>query len=74
MATTRRGLFIVLEGLDGAGTTTQANELVRRLRDAFELDRHGVALAMTLMRRIEELEMELTAVRARLCHGMSNPG
>jgi chaperone modulatory protein CbpM len=45
-----------------------------RLRDDFELDRHGVTLAMTLMQRIEELEMELNAVRARLGHGMSNPG
>jgi len=33
---TKRGLFIVVEGLDGAGTTTQANELVRRLRAAGE--------------------------------------
>lgn len=32
MSSTTRGLFIVLEGLDGAGTTTQAQELVRRLR------------------------------------------
>lgn len=32
----RRGLFIVLEGLDGAGTTTQAKELVRRLEEAGE--------------------------------------
>jgi dTMP kinase len=32
----KRGLFIVLEGLDGAGTTTQAQELVRRLREAGE--------------------------------------
>ncbi len=46
----------------------------RRLRDDFELDRHGMTLAMTLMHRIEELEMELNAVRARLGHRMSNPG
>jgi chaperone modulatory protein CbpM len=45
----------------------------RRLRDDFELDPHGVTLAMTLMQRIAELEMELNAVRARLGHGMSNP-
>ena len=48
--------------------------MARRLRDDFELDRHGVALAMTLMQRIEELEMELNAVRARLGHGILNPG
>ncbi|WP_373048061.1 dTMP kinase [Vulgatibacter sp.] len=32
----KRGRFIVFEGLDGAGTTTQAQELVRRLRAAGE--------------------------------------
>ncbi|MES2537383.1 MAG: chaperone modulator CbpM [Pseudomonadota bacterium] len=48
--------------------------MARRLRDDFELDRHGVTLAMTLMQRIEELEMELNAVRARLGHGRPNPG
>jgi len=40
----------------------------RRLRDDFELDRHGVALALTLMRRIDDLQEELSAVRARLHH------
>lgn len=38
--------------------------MARRLRDDFELDRHGVALALTLMRRIDELEAELNSVRA----------
>ncbi|OWW18464.1 chaperone modulator CbpM [Noviherbaspirillum denitrificans] len=46
----------------------------RRLRDDFELDRHGMTLAMALIQRIEELEMELNAMRARLGHGMPNPG
>lgn len=32
----RRGSFIVLEGLDGAGTTTQGKELVRRLEERGE--------------------------------------
>lgn len=36
----------------------------RRLRDDFELDWHGVVLALTLMRRIDELQQELQAVRA----------
>lgn len=40
----------------------------RRLRDDFELDLHGVALALTLMRRIDELQEELSAVRTRLDH------
>lgn len=35
----------------------------RRLRDDFQLDRHGVALALTLLRRIDELEAELKALR-----------
>jgi chaperone modulatory protein CbpM len=43
----------------------------RRLRDDFELDRNGVALALTLMRRINDLQEELSAMRARLNHGIS---
>jgi len=38
----------------------------RRLRDDFELDLHGIALAMTLVRRIDELHEELVATQARL--------
>ncbi|WPX33594.1 chaperone modulator CbpM [Actimicrobium sp. CCC2.4] len=37
----------------------------RRLRDDFELDHNGVALALTLLQRIEQLQQELTALRAR---------
>jgi chaperone modulatory protein CbpM len=33
----------------------------RRLRDDFELDSNGVALAMTLLRRVEVLEQALAA-------------
>lgn len=33
----------------------------RRLRDDFELDAHGLALALNLLRRISELEAELKA-------------
>ena len=36
-----------------------------RLRGDFEVDLHGVALAMALLRRIEELEVELCGLRAR---------
>jgi len=39
--------------------------IARRLRDDFELDRTGVALAMTLIRRIDELQAELDVMRAR---------
>lgn len=38
----------------------------RRLRDDFELDRQGVALALALLRRIDELEEEIRATKARL--------
>ena len=34
-----------------------------RLRADFELDLHGVALAMTLLKRIEELETDLARLR-----------
>lgn len=36
-----------------------------RLRGDFEVDLYGVALAMTLLRRIEQLETELGGLRAR---------
>jgi chaperone modulatory protein CbpM len=42
----------------------------RKLRDDFELDRHGMTLALTLMRRIDELEQELNAMRVQLGHSM----
>jgi len=37
----------------------------RKLRDDFELDTHGMVLALTLLYRIDVLELELNAVRAR---------
>lgn len=40
--------------------------VARRLRDDFELDRHGVALALALMRRIDDLEEELNDARVKL--------
>ena len=40
-------------------------KIARRLRDDFQLDRHGLALALTLLRRIEALEAELKASQAR---------
>jgi chaperone modulatory protein CbpM len=37
----------------------------RKLRDDFELDPHGVTLALTLLRRVEELQAELATAQAR---------
>lgn len=55
----------------GAISTLDARALevariAARLRVDFEIDLHGVALAMTLLRRIERLEVELSGLRARL--------
>jgi len=36
-----------------------------RLRSDFEVDLHGVALAITLLKRIEQLETEVCGLRAR---------
>ena len=46
----------------------QVARTAARLRGDFEIDPHGVALAMTLLRRIEHLENELCALRARSPH------
>lgn len=35
----------------------------RRLRDDFELDGHGLALVLTLLRRVNEAESELASLR-----------
>lgn len=43
----------------------------RRLRDDFELDTHGLTLALRLLKRIDGLEAELASLRAR--HG-GGPG
>ncbi|MYN12154.1 hypothetical protein GSY71_03185 [Pusillimonas sp. TS35] len=40
----------------------------RRLRDDFELDADGLALAMRLLARVDALESEVHALRARLLH------
>jgi chaperone modulatory protein CbpM len=37
-----------------------------RLREDFQLDRHGVALALTLLRRVDELEDQVKALKAQL--------
>jgi chaperone modulatory protein CbpM len=38
----------------------------RRLRDDFDLSIHGVALALTLLDRVHDLEAQLCDLRARL--------
>ena len=39
-------------------------QTARNLRDDFELDHHGIALAMTLLARIEALQRDLATARA----------
>jgi chaperone modulatory protein CbpM len=39
---------------------------VRRLRQDFDLDAHGVSVALALIERIESLERQLRALRAQL--------
>ncbi|TCT10153.1 chaperone modulator CbpM [Paralcaligenes ureilyticus] len=41
----------------------------RRLRDDFELDSHGLALALKLLDRIDQLETKLADAQARLGTG-----
>jgi chaperone modulatory protein CbpM len=38
----------------------------RRLRDDFELDPHGLQLAVTLLNRMDELRAQIADLRARL--------
>jgi chaperone modulatory protein CbpM len=45
------------------GHALAAARTAARLRDDFEVDVHGVALAMALLARIEELESELSQLR-----------
>lgn len=43
-----------------------ASKTARRLRDDFELTMHGVALALALLDRVRNLEMQLSDLRAQL--------
>jgi chaperone modulatory protein CbpM len=43
-----------------------AARAARRLRDDFELDAAGLSLALGLLDRVQELEHEIRALRARL--------
>ena len=64
------GVIVPVESTAGGKTFQQryvaTAMTARRLRDDFELDLHGVALAMTLMQRIDALHRELVETRARL--------
>lgn len=43
-----------------------AARTARRLRDDFDLNMHGVTLALTLLDRVHDLETQLSDLRARL--------
>lgn len=47
-------------------STLPVARMARRLRDDFELDRLGLAVALRLLERIDALERELAMLRARL--------
>lgn len=54
------------ENLSFPAAALPVARLARRLRDDFELDRAGLALALRLMQRIDSLEQEVERLRARL--------
>ena len=63
----------VIEPLDQVAQTKSFQQsyarvarTARKLRDDFELDRPGLALTMTLLRRIEELQGELAETQVRI--------
>lgn len=49
-----------------AGRSRVTLRAVCRLREAFELDANGASVAFALLERIESLESELRALRARM--------
>jgi len=67
------GVIIPVEE-DRAQATFHAHYVItaktaHRLRNDFELDARGVALAMTLIERVQELEAQLRALSAKLPGG-----
>jgi chaperone modulatory protein CbpM len=54
------------EGLRFAAECRATMRVVRRLRDDFELDPHGLSVALALLERIDDLERQLRALRAQL--------
>jgi chaperone modulatory protein CbpM len=47
-------------------SSISAARVAARLRNDFEVDTRGLALALTLLERIQSLEAELRAIRAQL--------
>jgi len=48
------------------GRSLTTVRIASRLRTSFELEPHGVALVVSLLERIRDLEAELTALRAQM--------
>jgi chaperone modulatory protein CbpM len=64
------GVIEPSEGSSGQQAQFSAGSIIaartaRRLRDDFELDTAGLALALTLLRRMDKLQSELDDLRAR---------
>ena len=61
----------VIEGREAAGTFSFSAQVVTiartacRLRDDFELEGHGLGVALKLLERVGELEREIARLRAR---------
>ena len=65
------GAIVATPGEGSLHFAAQSIALVRaarRLRDDFELDLSGVTVAITLLRRVGELETEMRLLRAHLPH------
>jgi chaperone modulatory protein CbpM len=64
----RAGVLVAREAGDGAHFSARVVTVARtacRLRDEFELEGHGLGVAMKLLERVRELERELAGLRAR---------
>jgi chaperone modulatory protein CbpM len=51
------------------GAAIRAARTARRWMQDFEIDAQGLVLALSLLGRVERLELQLRALRARLPHG-----
>ena len=63
------GVIAPFDSGDASGTfgadSILAARTARRLRDDFDLDAAGLALALTLLERVHDLEAQLAALRAQ---------